>query len=146
MRRSTVIFAGDSTWRESSENGAKRRSAVHRIATGLDIRRVRRGASDRRRPRGVTASARVSTSKLVNASVAYTFRGGAVTVSAWGTNLFNQYYSTGQLPLPFGTVSIDGAPRMFGATVDWKFLKATLPADALGGMNAEAFARPRATY
>ena len=58
---------------------------------------------------------------LLTASVDYVFPHDQWTVSAWGTNLGNKDVLNFYYPIPTGTLTTDAPPRMFGATLRFKF-------------------------
>jgi iron complex outermembrane receptor protein len=70
---------------------------------------------------GLDGGVRQTAYNVANANAAYTFPGNQWTITAWVSNLTNQYYRSAVLPLSFlGVVAVDAPPRMFGATVTYK--------------------------
>lgn len=58
---------------------------------------------------------------IVNATLGYDFPGNRWSISLWGRNLTDDYYSNSQLAAaPFGTLLQDGAPRMYGVSATFR--------------------------
>lgn len=58
---------------------------------------------------------------LVNLTLAYSLPDNHTSIRGYVSNLTNAYYANAFLPVPFGLLTQDGEPRMYGLNVDFTF-------------------------